>query len=302
MSEFEFFMEREDRWGNNMKTLWGSLNICPIVTRVRLQHHMVEELDSISHLKIWGDAQKPHQDMTYLLVWVDNTPDTKTYGLTLVWVSLFQTRISSMVEALEILTTFAFEGSDWPYTLIQLYEGANHTPLPENKHLGVLPQEKTESPSGQVSQLKIHQLLSARPLVVFPMELNGGDQAVTVKLSVPLHTGSSVTTDKHSYIEVNIPLPTMEEKDCNTPPQIGQPDVLTVTIPKTLWKPRITLSAEVHELPVRGMTDNYDWELEHSVTAVHAIQVEHPHSKGRRNLYYPWKHPHRQVLKGRRPL
>ena len=107
-----------------------------------------EELDSISHLKIWGNTQNPHQDMAYLLVWVDNTPNAKIYSMTLVWVSLLQTKASSVVEALEILTTFAFEGSDWPYTLIQLYEGANHMPLPENKHLGVLCQEQTEVQAG----------------------------------------------------------------------------------------------------------------------------------------------------------
>ena len=217
MSEFKFFMEREDRWGDNMKTLWGSLSICPLVTCIRLPHHTAEELDSISCLKIWGNTQSPHQDMAYLLVKVDNTPNAKIYGMALVWVSLLQTKASSVVEALEILTTFAFEGSDWQYTLIQLYEGANHMPLPENKHLSVLCQEQMESPSGQVSQLKIYQLLSARQLGVFPMELNGGDQAVTINLSGPLHTGASVTNNEHPYIEVNIPLPTTEEGGCATP-------------------------------------------------------------------------------------
>ena len=112
MSEFEFFMEREDRWGDNMKTLWGSLSICPLVTCVRLPHHTVEELDSISHLKIWGNTQSPHQNMAYLLVQIDDTPNAMMYGMALVWVSLLQTKASSVVEALEILTTFAFEGSD----------------------------------------------------------------------------------------------------------------------------------------------------------------------------------------------
>ena len=152
---------------------------------------MAEELDSISHLKIWGNTQSPHQNMAYLLVWIDNTPNTKVYGMALVWVSLLQTKASSMVEALEILTTFAFEGSGWPYIIIQLYEGANHMPLPENKHLGVLRKEQMKNPSGQVSQLKIYQLLSARQSVIFPMELNGGDQAVTINLLGPLHTGTS---------------------------------------------------------------------------------------------------------------
>ena len=52
MSEFKFFMERDDRWGNSMKALWGSLSICPMVTYIRLPLHTVEELDSISHLKV----------------------------------------------------------------------------------------------------------------------------------------------------------------------------------------------------------------------------------------------------------
>ena len=108
MSEFKFFMEREDRWGDNMKTLWGSLSICPLVTCIRLPHHTAEELDSISHLKIWGNTQSPHQNMAYLLVQINDTPNAKVYGMALVWVSLLQTKASSVVEALEILTTFAF--------------------------------------------------------------------------------------------------------------------------------------------------------------------------------------------------
>ena len=274
MSEFKFFMETEDKWGDNMKTLWGSLSICPLMTCIRLPQDTAEELDSISHLKIWGNTQSLHQDMAYLLVWVDNTPNAKIYGMAPVWVSLLQTKASSVVEALEILTTFAFKGSNWPYTLIQLYEGANHMPLPENKHLGVLCQEQMESPSGRVSQLKIYQLLSAGQLVVFPMELNGSDQAVTINLSGPLHTGASVTNNKHPCIEVNIPFPTMEEGGCTTLPRGEQHDALTVTIPKTLWKPRVALMEEIHELAVRGMTDNYNLELEHSVVADYATQAE----------------------------
>ena len=207
--------------------------------------------------------------MAYLLVQIDDTPNAKVYGMALVWVSLLQTKVSSMVEALEILTTFAFKGSDWPYILIRLYEGANHMPLPENKHLSVLCKEQTENPSRRVSQL-----LSTRQLVIFPVELNGGDQAVTINLLGPLHTGTSVTNNEHPCIEVNIPLPATEEGGCTMLPQGKQHDALMVTIPKTPWKPRITLTEEIHELAARGMTDNYDQELEHSIVADHTTQVE----------------------------
>ena len=225
--------------------------------------------------------------MAYLLVWINDTPNAKVYGMALVWVSLLQTKASSMVEALEILTTFAFEGSNWPYILIQLYEGANHMPLLENKYLGVLHKEQMENPSGQVSQLKIYQLLSARQLVVFPVELNGGDQAVTINLLGPLHTGTSVTNNEHPCIEVNIPLPAMEEGGCTMLPQGKQHDALMVTIPKTPWKPRITLMEEIRELAARGMTDNYDWESEHSVAVDHATQVEASPPEGMEELVLP---------------
>ena len=170
------------------------------------------------------------------------------------------------MEALETLSSFTSKGSDWPYILIQLYEGPNHMPLPKDKHLCVLPQEKVESPSRQISQLKIHWLLSAGQWVVFPIELNGGDQSVTINLPKSLHTGSSVTTDEYPYIEVDIPTPIPEEQDCTTLPLGGKQDTPTITQPKTPWKPRFTLTVEVNDLIDWGMMDNYDQELEHSVT------------------------------------
>ena len=152
----------------------GQLRNLPPIDHIGLPHHMAEELHSISCLKVWGDVQKPHHGMAYLLVQVDDTSKAGTYGMALVWISPLQARVSLMVEALEIISSLTSKGSDWPYILIQLYEGANHMPLPKDKHICVQPQEKAESPSGQISQLKIHWLLSAGLSVVFPIELNGG--------------------------------------------------------------------------------------------------------------------------------
>ena len=186
--------------------------------------------------------------------------------MALVWISPLQARVSSMVEALEILSSLTSKGSDWPYVLIRLYEGANHMPLLKDKHLCILPQEKAESPSGWISQLKICWLLSAGLSVVFPIELRGGNQSVTIDLPESLHTGSSVTTDEYPYVEVNIPMPIPEEQDHASPPLGGKHDTPTITWPKTPWKPRVTLTAEVNDLIDWGMMDNYDQELEHSVT------------------------------------
>ena len=172
-----------------------------------------------------------------------------------------------MGEALEVLSSHTPKGSDWPYILIQSYEGTNHMPLPKDGHICVLPQGEAESPSGQISQLKICQLLSARPSVVFPMELNRGDQSVTTDLPESLHMGSSVIADEYPYIEVNIPTLVPEEQGNANSPLGEKCNTATADQPKTSWKPRITLLAEVNGLIGRGMTDNYDQESEHSAMA-----------------------------------
>ena len=204
--------------------------------------------------------------MAYFLVWADDTLEAGNDSLAIVWIDSCQARMVSMGEALEVLSSHTPKGSDWPYILIQLYEGANHTPLPKDGHVCCLPQGEVVSPSGQISQLKVCQLLSTGPSVVFPMELNRGNQSVTIDLLESLHMASSVITDEYPYIEVNIPtLVPKEQGNANLPPD-EKYDTATANQP-TSWKPRITLIAEVNDLISWGMTDNYDQELEHSATA-----------------------------------
>ena len=145
-----------------MRAVWGSLSICPFLDHINLPHHMVGELLSISHLKVWGDTQKPHGGMAYLLIRLEDSSEGEGYGLALVWISPHQAWASMMEEELGILSTCASNGLNWLYVFIQLYEGANHVPLPKDKHLGVLSLGNAESPCGQISQLKVCQLLSAR--------------------------------------------------------------------------------------------------------------------------------------------
>ena len=154
-----------------------------------------------------------------------------------------------MEDALGTLSAYISSGPDWPYVLAQLYEGSNDAPLPKDKHLGVLPQGKVEeSPHGWISQLKVCQLLSAGPRVIYPVGLNGCNQSVTINLLEPLHSGSSVTTDEHPHLQIDIPLPTPEEPEHTTLPLGRAPGPPVDNIPKTLWKPRITLTAEVNDL------------------------------------------------------
>ena len=65
-------------------------------------------------------------------------------------------------------------------------------------------------------------------------------------------------------MRIDIPLPTPEEPECTTLPLGEAHATLAATTPKTPWKPRISLSAEVNDLLNQGMVDNYNCESEHS--------------------------------------
>ena len=271
MTEFAFFDGKEERWGEKMRAFLRNLSICPCLDSLELPCHTLGELQSISWLKIWGNTQEPHNDMAYLLVHTEGDSEAESYGMALVWTSPHQARVSKIEEALGTLSVFISSGPNWPYVFAQLYKGSNHTPLPKDKHLGILPWGKVEeNPHGWISQLKVCQLLSATPQVIYTVGLNGCNQSVTIDLLEPLHSGSSVTTDEHPHLQINIPLPTPEEPECTTPPLGRAPATPMDNIPKTLWKPRITLTAEVNDLINRGMADNYNCEPEHSTVGEEA--------------------------------
>ena len=187
--------------------------------------------------------------MAYLLVCTGDASGTESYSLALVWISPHQAQSSTMEEAIGTLSACIFSRPDWPYVLAGLYKGCNHTPLPKDKHLGILPKGKAEdSPYEWISQLKDSQLLSARPRVVYPVGLNGLDELVTIDLPELLHSSWSVTTGNHPHLRIDIPILSPKDPECTTLPLDGALVIPTATTPKTPWKPRFTLTAEVDDL------------------------------------------------------
>ena len=172
--------------------------------------------------------------MAYLLVCTGDSLEVQNYGMSLVWISPHQVWASTMEEAVGTLSIYISSEPDWPYAFTQLYKGSSHTPLPKGKHLGILPQEKVEeSPYGQISQLKVHQLLSGRPQVIYPMGLNGNDKLVTITLPELLHSSASITANEHPYMRIDIPLPPPEEPE-HTTPLLGEVHIIpAANSPKT---------------------------------------------------------------------
>ena len=232
MTEYAFFAEKVDRWGKDMASLWGNFNICPQLHWLELPCHSQAELFSISNLKVSGDAQKPHHNIAYLLVWVEDTKRDRHYGISLVWVHSDQVRAATMEEAVKKLTTFTSCGANWPYALAQLCKDPHHAPLPQNKHLGVLPQGKAqETFYGQISKLEVCQLLITGPQVIYPIGLNGYNEPIITTLPELLDIGISLITREHIYLGIDIPSPPVEEPDQKMPPLEDVPTILVTSPP-----------------------------------------------------------------------
>ena len=187
------------------------------------------------------------------------------YGISLEWVNPNQARAATMEEAVKKLTTCTSSGTDWPYTLVQLYEGPHHAPLPKDKHLGILPQGKVEeTPCGQISQLQVCQLLAAGPQVVYPIGLNGHDEPIITTLPELLDSSISHITSKHVYLRIDIPSPPVEEPNQKILP-LGKVSTILITSPhKSPLKSEGSMTTEVSNLLSQAALEWSSCESEHS--------------------------------------
>ena len=197
-----------------MAPLWGNLNICPQFHWLKLPCHTQAELSSLNSLKVWGKGQKPHYDITFLLVQVEDATGDRHYGISIVWANPSQVRAASMEEAVEKLTACTSSWTNWPYTLVQLHKGPCHMPLPKEGHLGILPQRGAEAvPCRWISQLEVCQFLATGPKVTYPIGLNGQDEPVISCLPELLASSINLNTGELIYLRIDIPSPPMEDPD-----------------------------------------------------------------------------------------
>ena len=173
----------------------------------------------------------------------------RCYGISLVWVHPNQVRATTMEEMAKKLTTCTSSGANWPYALAQLCEDPHHPPLPKNKHPGILPQGKAqETFCGQISQLKVCQLLATRPEVIYPIGLNGHDEPIITTLPEPLDSSISLITSKHIYLGIEIPSLPVEELDQKMLPLEDIPTILITSPPKSPPKSEGSMTMEISNL------------------------------------------------------
>ena len=68
MAEYAFFLQKADQWRKEMALLWGDISICPPLHQFQPLCHSQASLNG---LKAWGEGQKLHHDITFLLVLVE---------------------------------------------------------------------------------------------------------------------------------------------------------------------------------------------------------------------------------------
>ena len=218
------------------------------------------ELSSLTSLKAWGEKQKIHHDITFLLILAEEeATGGRRYGLMTIWVNPCQARVCYMEEAVRELTAWVSSGPNWPYALVQLNEDTCHVALPKEGHLGILPQGGLIwTACGRISQLEVCQLLISGLHVTYPVGLNGHEDPVITSLPKSLANGISLTGGGSIYLEINIPQPMAEEPDGKALP-IGRCSTIIITSPLKTTPPKfereVSMTMEVRGLLSWGMLD-----------------------------------------------
>ena len=105
--------------------------MCPLLNQFHMASITYLELSSLTSLRVWGDVEKFHSNIAYLLVSAkDGVMSDKVYGLSTVWVNPYQARVSTVEEAVKQLTALVSSGPNWLYALVQLNRDTCHVPLP----------------------------------------------------------------------------------------------------------------------------------------------------------------------------
>ena len=108
-------------WGEAFQSLWGCLDIWPLLNQFHVASITHSELSSLTTLKAWRDAEKFHSDVAFLLVLTEEgAVGDRVYSLSTIWVNPYQARVSTMEEAVKQLTALISIGPDWPYALVWL--------------------------------------------------------------------------------------------------------------------------------------------------------------------------------------
>ena len=261
MSKFQFFFKDPSQLEEAFTSIWGHLDICPLLKPFHLASISHSELSLLTSLRAWGDTEKFCSDLAYLLVSTrDEAASDRVYGLATVWVNPYQARISTMEEVVWQLTALTSSGPNWLYALAWFNGDTHHVPLPKEGHLCVLTEGGTNSATcRQISQLEVCPLLHSNSQVIYPIGLNGCKAPTIVSPPESLERGAYLLGGEPTYLKVSILQPIPEGQEPKAPPHSSHSSPIQVPSPIKDPLPKVErevgMTMEVRELLSRAVLD-----------------------------------------------
>ena len=254
MSEYTFFSKDPAWWGEAFQSIWGCHDICPLLRSFHTASITQVELSSLTSLRVWDDPQKSKSKVAFLLILTGGcTEGDRVFGLSMMWVHLYQAKAPTMGDMVKWLTPLPFTGPDCPYAFVWLNGDACHVPLPKEGHLRIQVIGSTSNAAcRRVSHLQVCQLLSSGSQVVYPVGLNGGEVPMIASPPDPMAKGVNLLSSDPIYLKMDIPQPTTEESEFKALPLSGCPPSILITSPIRPPPPKakveVSMTMEVREL------------------------------------------------------
>ena len=167
-------------WDPSTKATWWSLRFCPMVMWFQVCTITQWQLTTLSQVEAWGDAEKPQQDMVFVII----VPSLaigceQIFGLTAMRVHPCQACQPILMEVTQKLMLLADEGTNWPYAYAWMNDAVAHVPLSSEGHIGIMTEGlPSMNACGHLNQLQVQRLLQCRGWVVCPEGLNGSFEAL----------------------------------------------------------------------------------------------------------------------------
>ena len=229
--------------GPNYQCHMGSLDFCPKVTQFQVWTITQAQLTTPSQVGYWGDVEKPHQDMVFLLIVPSLAIGCKwVFGLTTVWM---QPCLPTLVDVAHKLLLLAGEGANWPYTYIRMNNAVAHALLSSKGHIGIMTGDiPSENACSHLHQLHMWQLLQCRRWVVCPDGINGGLEPLMFNFKeLPLWNTANVGESSRDPSMMRMDL---DDVVCMVSPSTWAEDPLGLSSRETMEQPLLDSLATSH--------------------------------------------------------
>ena len=129
MNNYSHLAEDANRWEQTTEAMWGSHDICPLLSQFYVMAISQLCLSAMSWAKAWGDPKKPKLSIAYLLIVpAQLVEEERKFRLVAMWVHPCQTLLSFLDKTVKKLVILFNTGDDWAYTFVWLCEDSSTCP------------------------------------------------------------------------------------------------------------------------------------------------------------------------------